>query len=591
MKACRQLLPGPVIVAMILLAAPPARSGAVLKDIDFAITNDVGIGSEVCVTGSHPLLGGQDPLKAIKLTWNAGNIWRGTIALPAGETITYRYAKRNFAAGAWSNSATDVALSQVMTAQVPAHAASPWTGKTVLLRSDWSQANLLYRDVTRGGNWTPVPMQPVGDRLFRVDGVADGGSELEFVFNDGTTWLNAPAPPAGIAQGSAPAVPYPYQGLSAPYNFRTRLDVFLVQQQQVFNYLAPTGTLSAPRLETRTINSTVSGIPGRTIGIYLPRGYDQNTWKRYPVVYFHDGQNVFFPGGTFGTWDADRIATYEISQGRMRESILVAINNDGMNRLVEYLPDGETLLYSGATYTGAASKYLQFILDNVTPTLDFHYRTLGDSGNTLTAGSSMGGLISDYLVHQRSDRFSAAGIFSPAYWAAPVYLGNRALTRLSVRRYLYMGTAESSTGESSSDIYWQGALNVWNNYLRAGHPVHRELYFEGGAAALHNEPAWSRRLPSFFAYALDPWREANHLALKYFPPVLDAAPEEGNARMRWITPFGVTPELQEASMMWPAWYNATTHPVPATAEFWSEHLTNIATPASISYWRLVMRMP
>jgi pimeloyl-ACP methyl ester carboxylesterase len=58
-------------------------------------------------------------------------------------------------------------------------------------------------------------------------------------------------------------------------------------------------------------------------------------------------------------------------------------------------------------------------------------------------GTSMGGLISDYIGSQRPDRFGAVGIFSPAYWAGTNH-ANRSITNQPVRRYLYMGTAESS---------------------------------------------------------------------------------------------------------------------------------------------------
>lgn len=566
---------------MVFSLAPFSRGGAVLKDVPFAITNDVGFGYEACVLGPHPLLGGNDPLKAVKLTWSAGNIWRGTIALPAGESLAYRFVRRDFDASVWGDANNLVEISAVMTARAPDHVAAPWDGKTIFLRSAWSQANILYRDLTLAGAWIASPMTRVDTDLFRIDGIAASGSEIEFVFNDGNgTWLNAPAPPSNPAQGSAPAIPAPYQGLSSPYNFRAWLDVFHVEGQELFNYVPSAGGLSAPRIEYRQIGSTVDGIPGRQIGIYLPRGYDENTWKRYPVIYFHDGQNVFFPGGSFGTWDADRIATYEISQGRMREAILVGIDNTA-NRLGEYLPDGDTII----TTAGIASQYLQFILDNVTPTLDVNYRTLSDAANTLVAGSSMGGLVSDYIGFVKSDRFGAAGILSPSFWAAPNYLNNRQLTRLPLRRYLYMGTAESSSA-------WQEILDAWNSYFGLGHAMHRELRFEGGDGAGHNEPAWSSRLPSFYAFALDPWREANPLALEHFPPELKAAPEGTNVQLSWTGLYGFKAEMHAASALQSPWITQATNFAPSVSEFWDEAFhseTNV--PSSRMYWRLSVDTP
>jgi predicted alpha/beta superfamily hydrolase len=569
----------------VLCLGVAVQASPVLRDVELSLTNDVGFGNEVCVVGPHPLLGGNDPLKAVKLAWNPGNVWRGTIALPAGANPGFKFVRRSFATTNWSGGATTDLLTN-QTALVPAHVPAPWNGKTVFLHSTWNQANIYYRDLTAGQtNWTTMPMRNVGagrsasEKLFRADGVATVGGELEFVFNDGASWLNAPAPPSAA----------PYSGLAAPFNFRTTLDVFFVQDQQVFNYRPPP-SVSAPSFTTRTIGSTVTNIPGRTITIQLPRGYAENTWKRYPVVYFHDGQNVFFPGGPFGTWDADRIAAHESGQGRMREAILVAIPNGnalGSDRLQEYLPNGDTITLYGSNsviHPGKAAKYAQFLVDNVLPTLDFNFRTLSGAADTVVAGSSMGGLASDYIGHTRGDRFGAAGIFSPAFWAAPNYLTNRTLTLQALRRYLYMGTAESSSGESSSNVYWQGALNAYNSYLQVGQAVNRSLIFEGGAGGQHNEPNWSRRLPSFFAWALDPWREANPLALENFPPTLRIEPGTSAAgvTLRRQRLFGCRQDLLSTtdfaawqtnalSPAMDAWDEATNTvtPGPAPGRFWS----------------------
>jgi predicted alpha/beta superfamily hydrolase len=276
----------------------------------------------------------------------------------------------------------------------------------------------------------------------------------------------------------------------------------------------------------------------------------------------------------------------------MREAILVAVNNDGNNRLSEYLPDGDTIVIGGVTYPGEASQYLQFLLDNVLPTLDFNYRTLGDAANTLVAGSSMGGLVSDYIAFARSDRFGAAGIFSPAYWAAPTYLGERTMTRLPVRRYVYMGTAESSSGAANSDTYWQGALNVYNAFMEAGHAAHSEIRFEGGAGAAHNEPAWSARLPAFFGYALDPWREANPLALQHFPPQLGIESAGSGLAFDWTVPVGFEQRLQVTPALGSGWNAAGTGTYASVTAFWDRVTTPVpAEAAARSFWRLEVPQP
>jgi predicted alpha/beta superfamily hydrolase len=573
------------IALALCCAAGGALASPVLKPVEFILTDDVGFGNEVCVTGTHPLLGGGDPLQAPKLAWNPGNVWHGTIALPAGETINYRYIRRDFSTANWGSATNVATIGGERTLTVPGHAPAPWTRKTVFLHSTWEAANIYWRDVGAGSTqWTTTAMTPTGpgrnagEKLFRGEIAAGAGAEIEFVFNDGAgTWLNAPAPPSN-------PTPAPYAALSGPYNFRTMLDQFFVQDGNIFNYLPP-AVVSAPSYVTREVGSTVDGIPGRPVTILLPRGYEQNTWKKYPVVYFHDGQNVFFPGGPFGTWDADRIADYETSQGRMREAILVAIPNGdnlGSTRLEEYLPDGDSIVYAGGSYTGKAAAYARWMLDNLVPTLDFNFRTQGNAPNTLTAGSSMGGLISDYLGVTHSDRFGAVGIFSPAYWAADNYMAARTPGSGSARAFLSMGTAESSTGESSSNIYWQDAVASYGTYVRGGKAVNADVLFTGVAGGLHNEPAWARLLPRFFAWTLDPWHEANPLALELHPPTLSiAGTNGGKLALRRSTRRGLAQALATSRDL-AQW---TTNAVTSPDEAW-DAVTNEITPTARQFWRL-----
>ena len=584
-------------IALLVCCNVAAFASPVLKDVEFVITNDVGLGNEVCVSGPHPLLGGNDPLKAPKLVWNPTNVWRGAIALPAGETLNYRFVRRSFSTASWGSTTNFTTLSDVLSATVPTHPPAPWTDKTVLLHSPWTNANIYWRNLTSGSaNWTTTAMTAIGagrdanEQLFRGAIAAPPGAEIEFVFNNGAgTWSNAPAPPSATPIAGAPAVPAPYQGLAAPFNFRTTLDQFFVQDGHVFNYRPP-ATLSAPQIITTNIGSTVTNVPGRPVTIYLPRGYAQNTWKRYPVVYFHDGQNVFFPGGPFGTWDADRIATHEISQGRMREAILVAIANGnayGSNRLEEYLPDGDSIVYQGAPYSGKADAYARWMLDNLLPTLDFNFRTLSDAANTLTAGSSMGGLVCDYLGLTRAGRFGIVGIFSPAYWAADNYMLARSIGPGTARAFLSMGTAESSAGESSSNVYWQDAVGAYSSFVRGGRAINRDVLFAGVAGGLHNEPAWSRLLPQFFAWSLDPWREANPLALEMHPPELRLiARTDGTLELAQTTLRGFAQSVATSSDL-NTW---TTNAASNSGEAW-DAVINEVTPSGRQFWRMQTSLP
>ncbi|MBI5958142.1 MAG: alpha/beta hydrolase, partial [Chloroflexi bacterium] len=147
----------------------------------------------------------------------------------------------------------------------------------------------------------------------------------------------------------------------------------------------------------------------RRLFVYLPPSYGQ-TGRRYPVVYMHDGQNLFDAALSFsGEWQVDE--TLEALSAEGIEAIVVGIPNlDGEitgARLDEYGPF-PSVLRGGRGGRGA--EYVAFIADTVKPLIDADFRTLPDRDHTSTAGSSMGGLISLYAFFARPEVFSRAGV-------------------------------------------------------------------------------------------------------------------------------------------------------------------------------------
>src|ERR1051326_5792217 len=402
------------------------------EPVPFSFTQDVGFGNSIFVVGDHPDLGAWDVTHAIKLRWTSGNVWVAQVAIQAGTQLHYRYISRNSSAASWRDSSNVVYLTDVLTTTVAAQPAAPYHGKTIYYLSSWTAPNLFYHS---GADWITAAMTKIGpgrspnESLFKVGSIGDAGELLEFVFNDGMgNWDN---PPGGG-------------------NYLTADDVFYVEDGNVFPYQPPL-TFSAPTITTQFINSTAPNIAGRNIHIYLPRAYSENSWKRYPVLYFHDGQNVFDPGGPFGSWSADATATREIGQGRMRETILVGIDNDGTNRTPEYQPPTDS--YSGTQ--GRADAYASFVINNVRPYVDTNYRTLNDLSNTVTVGSSMGGLVSLYLGREFST-FGKIGVMSPAFWTSPNYVAQVAAgSKKPLRVYLDIGTNEGGR-------YWDDCLHIYD---------------------------------------------------------------------------------------------------------------------------------
>ena len=175
----------------------------------------------------------------------------------------------------------------------------------------------------------------------------------------------------------------------------------------------------------------------RRIWIYLPETY-QHSKKTYPVLYMHDGQNVFDDATSFsGEWGVDD--AMDTLGKQTRECIVVAIDNGGDKRINEYSP------YDMEKFgKGEGDQYVDFIVKTLKPHVDAHFRTKKDRDHTYIAGSSMGGLISMYAILKYPDVFGGAGIFSPAFWVAPQikeYAAKRG-SRVKGKVFFYAGKEE-----------------------------------------------------------------------------------------------------------------------------------------------------
>ena len=486
-------------------------AGSVLnEDYDFSVTWDVGFGNSVYVAGSCDELGNWDPVQAVKLRYTGENVWVGSVAVPNDRAVEYRFLyrdddKADHCAG---TNVTWDSVGNVSATTAPPPSA-PYSGKTAFYYSSWTNAFLLEVVSTGGVSHVMTPVGPgrvLGESLFRVDGVGEAGHALEFVMHDGI--------------GNFDNAPYPGFG-SGANNYYTPLDVFWLQDGDVFNYEPHTNPAPA-QVVNGFVNSTATNIPGRDIRVYLPRGYNEHTNRYYPVLYMHDGQNVFDPGGAFGSWSVDATATKEISQGRIRECIIVGINNNA-NRLNEYLPPTDEITPGTP---GIGDKYVDFLEDNVRPYINALYRTRTEREETFAMGSSMGGLISLYMGVERTG-WGRIGVLSPAFWRGVNYyaqlqsLGTEGLDRV----YLDWGTLE---GEFQNDEPWDEWYGIYDVLLSDGYTQRGDLRLVIGCGDAHNEPAWARRLPEAFRYLLNIQEELNMLTLQHHAPPLELEIEAGD---------------------------------------------------------------
>jgi len=240
----------------------------------------------------------------------------------------------------------------------------------------------------------------------------------------------------------------------------------------------------------------------RTVLVWLPPDYETNTAARYPVLYLHDGQNVFDASTSFaGEWRADETATELIRSGKIQPIIMVAVANAGAARIDEYTPTRDEQHARG----GKGELYARFLISELKPFIDAHYRTLTDREHTAVAGSSLGGLISLYLGQQHGDVFSMCGVMSPSLWWDNQQLLNsiesdpQALKREKI--WLDIGSAEGPSEEATGHV--QRVQKLAKILEAAGMTPNQQFTSRTYEGAQHNERAWSRRfgevLQFFFA--------------------------------------------------------------------------------------------
>lgn len=198
-------------------------------------------------------------------------------------------------------------------------------------------------------------------------------------------------------------------------------------------------------------------VPPRTVQVYLPSAYNQATTQHFPVIYMHDGQNLFDPATAFigVPWDVHRAVESLAAEQHIHPAIIVGIWNTPQRR-AEYFPEKAFYLISNDTLRAhvvsnygvpSSDRYLRFIVEELKPFIDQRYRTLPNRDTTFIMGSSMGGLISLYALCEYPDVFGGAGCLS---------------------------------------THWPAGNGIMLEYLRSAlpDPAHHKIYFDHGTATL-----------------------------------------------------------------------------------------------------------
>jgi len=245
-------------------------------------------------------------------------------------------------------------------------------------------------------------------------------------------------------------------------------------------------------------------VAARSVDVWLPPGYAAHPHKRYPVLYMHDGQNLFDPAFSFYShtdWGVDEAMTKLIAQGRVREAIVIGVWSTPL-RLQEYMPRKPvtgTSLAIGVEGMGdlpassiVSDQYLDFVIHELKPFIDATYRTRRGRDDTFVMGSSMGGLISLYAAAEYPDVFGGVGAVS-THW--PIgngvmidWLGTHLPDPRTHRLYFDHGTA---TLDAQYAPFQQRVDAIVRAHGYAEGRNFSTRVFEG---AEHSERAWNARV-------------------------------------------------------------------------------------------------
>jgi predicted alpha/beta superfamily hydrolase len=236
----------------------------------------------------------------------------------------------------------------------------------------------------------------------------------------------------------------------------------------------------------------------RDIFVYLPPSYHHNAQRRYPVIYMHDGQNLFDQTVSFGDeWQVDETLQGLANEGL--EAIVVGIANTE-SRLNEYSP-----FVDEQNGGGQGNAYLDFVIHTVKPIIDNDFRTLTDAACTGIMGSSMGGLISLYGFFHRPHVFGFAGVMSPALWFANYAIFDD-LRQCAVSPggllYLDVGTNELGENNPKSQRYVETVRGLRNLLAEKGYHEQQNLIYIEAENATHSEYHWAQRMPDSLRFLL-----------------------------------------------------------------------------------------
>jgi predicted alpha/beta superfamily hydrolase len=264
----------------------------------------------------------------------------------------------------------------------------------------------------------------------------------------------------------------------------------------------PKHTLTGNIKRHRAFPSKVLG-NRRDVLVYLPPGYRRFSRKDYPVLYLHDGQNVFDAATAFAgvEWGVDETAERLIQKKLIEPLIIVAVANTGEERIHEYAPTRGVIdarAKRKKRSRGLARLYGHFLMDELKPFIDRKYRTKREAAFTGLGGSSLGGLATLAIGILYPQAFSRLIVMSPSIWwddFAIYRLVDSIEQKPPVKIWLDTGTAEPG---------WDQARELRNRLIEKDWKLLDDLQYLEAKGADHSEAAWAKRVEPALRFLFPP---------------------------------------------------------------------------------------
>ncbi|MEP7325444.1 MAG: alpha-amylase family glycosyl hydrolase [Gemmatimonadota bacterium] len=340
------------------------------------------------------------------------------------------------------------------------------------------------------------------ERTARI--TAPPGTELEYKFTLGSWEREALTPAGTVGPNNRLVLDRDTVVVHEITRFRSQEDADAQRQAAALalrGYIAhPESSGVLGRLIYWTDVSSKFLGPTRNVEIWLPPGYDESPSRRYPVLYMHDGENLFDPriASTGVDWGVDESVARLVRVGAIPPVIVVGAWSTG-DRWKEYSP-----------WHGAPD-YARFLIEELMPRVNREFRTLTGPRNTAVMGSSMGGLLSFYLVTHHPEVFGACGCESTHFplseaVAAQVFPGFKPAGIPDTVPYVVKDIAAGlrapagaryrfdygSLGLDSAYTPTHEAVRAW--LLRQGKVEGRDFVIRRYEGATHNEASWRARM-------------------------------------------------------------------------------------------------